>query len=215
MEAVWPGVLSSGTLNDDYVQNIEKYSRAAKAGDWTTVFATLDSDHWLTANQWRLSSTSWFTSLHQAAYLGAPPQVVQGLIERGAWRSLKTAQGERPVDIARRKGHHHLVELLDVREPTQTEQHTFDAWGEHLAELIRLRTKDYDPVRFREVPTEVVALESLRSLWFSWPGMYGGFSISVDGDKLVVDSWSRVSYGSGQTHLITQSGCDLVADGTV
>ena len=45
--------------------------------------------------------------------------------------------------------------------------------------------------------------------------MYGGFSMSIQEDQLVVASWSRVVDGSGQRHVITESGCELVEEGFV
>src|SRR5947207_4253139 len=58
-------------------------------------------------------ATSWYAPLHQAAHGGAPPDVVNRLIAVDAWRALRTASGERPVDIARRRGHLHLLDLLE------------------------------------------------------------------------------------------------------
>jgi hypothetical protein len=45
--------------------------------------------------------------------------------------------------------------------------------------------------------------------------MYGGFSYRLDGDHLIVESWSRVVGGSGQRHVIDERGTRLVADGFV
>lgn len=56
---------------------------------------------------------------------GAPVEVVTRLIELGAWRGLRNAAGERPVDIARRRGHRRLLDILEpplrVRMPPETE----------------------------------------------------------------------------------------------
>jgi hypothetical protein len=35
------------------------------------------------------------------------------LLQLGAWRTLRTAQGERPLEIAERQGHAHLRKLLE------------------------------------------------------------------------------------------------------
>ena len=45
--------------------------------------------------------------------------------------------------------------------------------------------------------------------------MYGGFSMSIHRGRLIVKSWSRVVGGSGQAHVITESGCVLVEEGFV
>ena len=56
-------------------------------------------------------------------------------------------------------------------------------------------------------------------MWFSVPGMYGGFrygfeSFGVDG-KLIAESWSRIVGGSGQRHEITSEGTRLLDEGFV
>lgn len=55
---------------------------------------------------------------------------------------------------------------------------------------------------------------------FPVPGMYGGFYYYLDvGEysdfQLNVDSWSRISEGSGQTHIITVNDKELVDEGYV
>lgn len=215
MSIGWPGVIDPELLKASYVANINRLADAAKAGNWAEVFTVLDSEPLLNPNQWRISGKSWFTPLHQAAWLGASAEVVEQLIRRGGWRSLRNANGERPVDIAQKQGHHHLLEPLTVREPGEQELQKFAAWDRHLTELIAERTRTLDPVKFRPVATEVIALEPLESLWFAYPGMYGGFSLSIHRGRLCVESWSRVVGGSGQAHVITENGCVLVEEGFV
>lgn len=159
--------------------------------------------------------TSWFAPLHQAAFLGAPVAVAKRLLELGAWRSLRNADGDRPIDLAERHGHHHLREALAVPELNAHEKRRFAAWDEHLLALVSERTRTLDAVKVRPVQTEVIALDQLDSLWFSYPGMYGGFNMSIHKDRLHVESWSRVVGGSGQAHVITESGCVLVEEGFV
>lgn len=101
MSANWPGVIEPKPFNKSHVDNINKLADAAKAGEWDEVFGLIDSDHWLSPHQWRISGTSWFAPLHQAAWLGASPDVVDELIRRGAWRSLRSASSDRAVDCAR------------------------------------------------------------------------------------------------------------------
>lgn len=215
MSIEWPGVIDTEALKASYIDDVNCLVDAAKAGDWAEVLKLLDSGGGLNVNQWRVSGRSWFTPLHHAAWLGAPVDVVEQLIRRGAWRSLRSTDGERPVEIAQKRGHHHLLESLGVRETAEHEKQTFAAWDRHLAELIAERTQMLRPVRFRPVPTEVIALEQLENLWFGYPGMYGGFDMSIHHDRLFVESWSRVVGGSGQAHVITEGGCVLVDEGFV
>ncbi|MGP9736079.1 hypothetical protein ACT3SQ_16170 [Brachybacterium sp. AOP42-C2-15] len=215
MSAEWPGILDPEVMNENIVEASHRLADAAKAGRWEVVTDLLESGQAQNANQWRFGGTSWFTPLHQAAWLGAPAEVAENLIRLGAWRSLRTADGARAVDLARARGHHHLLEVLAVPEPTERDQQTFAAWDQHLADLIAERTGRLDPAESRPVPTEVIALDRLESLWFPYPGMYGGFSMSIHRDLLIVKSWSRVVDGSGQGHVITESGCELVEEGFV
>jgi hypothetical protein len=215
MRAEWPGILDPEVINESLVDAYHRLADAAKTGRWDKVLDLLESGQAQDANQWRFGGTSWFTPLHQAAWLGAPVEVAERLIRIGAWRSLRTADGARAVDLAQTRGHHHLLETLGVPELTEREQQKFAAWDQHLEALIAERTKPLDPVRSRPVPTEVIALDRLESLWFPYPGMYGGFTMSIREDRLVVASWSRVVDGSGQRHVITVSGCELVEEGFV
>ncbi|MFE6733336.1 hypothetical protein [Microbacterium sp. NPDC057650] len=213
--AEWPGILDADALNPDYVDEVHRLVDAAKADDWAAVFALLDAPIRASINQWRIGGKSWFTPLHQAAFLGAPVDVVEELVRRGAWRSLRTADGDRPIDLAEKNGHRHLLETLAVHTPDDRERRRFAAWDRHLAALIAERTERLDTVRFRPVPTEVIALEAFETLWFHFPGMYGGFGMSIHRDRLFVESWSRVVGGSGQAHVITEAGCVLVEEGFV
>ena len=56
-------------------------------------------------------------------------------------------------------------------------------------------------------------------MWFAVPGMYGGFSYLLESPgvqaKIVIESWCRVSGGSGQRHEITSEGSRLVEEGFV
>ena len=55
--------------------------------------------------------------------------------------------------------------------------------------------------------------------WFAVPGIYGGFRYQwqpdENGIKLMVESWSRVSDGSGQRHEVRIEGSRLIAEGFV
>ena len=52
---------------------------AAKVGDWKTEFELFDDPtERVDVNWWRPGGTAWFTVLHQAAWPGAPLEVVGG-----------------------------------------------------------------------------------------------------------------------------------------
>ncbi|MFE6994516.1 hypothetical protein ACFVAE_01010 [Microbacterium sp. NPDC057659] len=214
-DADWPGILDPDALNPERVDAADRLADAAKANDWQAVFALLDVPTRADVNQWRIGGSSWFAPLHQAAFLGAPAGVVEDLLRRGAWRSLRNADGDRPIDLAEKRGHRHLLDALAVHTPDDRERRRFAAWDRHLLALIAERIARLDPVRFRPVPTEVIALERFETLWFGYPGMYGGFGMSIHRGRVFVESWSRVVGGSGQAHVITEDGCVLVEEGFV
>ena len=66
--------------------------------------------------------------------------------------------------------------------------------------------------------TELLDTDAPKA-WFPVPGMYGGFSYWLEGEKsetrLVTESWCRVVEGSGQRHIITAAGSQLVDEGFV
>lgn len=215
MASTWQGVLDPDALNDALVDSAARLADAAKAGRWDTVFDLVENDLWGDPNRWRIDGRSWFAPLHQVAWHGAPVDVAERLLRAGAWRSLRTADGDRPIDIARRRGHDHLLETLAVRDLSTGAQAKYAAWDSRLVDLIAERTRMLDPVRFRPVPTELMVSEQMENLWVSYPGMYGGFNLFVHRGRLLVESWSRIAGGSGQAHVITESGCVLVEEGFI
>lgn len=154
------------------------------------------------------------------AHCGASVEIVQQLLTMGAWRTLKNADGDRPVDIARIKGHHHLLTLLEPvykrqvsPEILQSIQENFHSVicgrAEKLVQEHSLRLPELEPLLEMEEP----------QMWFPLPGMYGGFKYYLQGSgddiKLISESWCRVIEGSGQQHEITSEGSKLVAQGFV
>src|SRR5947207_11637393 len=111
-DPVWDGVTRVETLNPQAAIARHRLADAAKAGDWETALALLAQDSRL-INSTRPGGSALYTVLHKAAYGGAPISVVEKLLGLGAWRTLRTAQGERALDIAERQGHWHLRELLE------------------------------------------------------------------------------------------------------
>jgi hypothetical protein len=56
-----------------------------------------------------------------------------------------------------------------------------------------------------------------EKIWFMVPGMGGGFGyrLTQGGDEpaLTTESWSRFAEGSGQQHVFTTAGYQIVARG--
>lgn len=211
----WHGTLDAGALKDHVVEQRHALADAAKRGDWPAVIHLLDTSAWLSPNCWRLGGTSYFAPLHQAAWLGASAEVVSGLIDRGAWRTLRVADGRLPLDLATERGHGHLLDLLTpprLDRPMSPEK--IAAIDRHLAAVVDGRTQPLG-VRLRHPSIEVLTGVPDGRLWYPVPGMYGGFSIRLREHHLYVESWCRVVGGSGEAHVITADGATLVDEGFV
>jgi len=224
----WNGVLNPRLIIDSAVAASHELADAAKAGDWTTVFRLLDQKaDLLEINWWRPGGTAWFTVLHQVAWHGAPVQVANELIHRGALRTTVDSRGRTPYDVLManersnakavvlRRTHRALAECL-APPPTRLTSRAISALDQHLGEVIdgRIRGSLYDgrdPRELLRYPSAAVLHEAPnQQLWFPVPGFYGGFLITLQGDTLDVQSWCRVIGGSEQAHLVTEHGATLV-----
>ncbi|KUI09923.1 hypothetical protein AU190_05790 [Mycolicibacterium acapulense] len=237
MTFVWNGVHDTSLLHDGVVSSGHRLADAAKSGDWSTVFEMLDDPRQpVDVNWWRPDGTAWFTVLHQAAWHGAPNDVVAALIRRGALRSLPDSRGRTPYDVRCEKkrekvtaggygGHERRSLSTSLRHlkppPSELNVEELYSLNSHLADLIdgRIRGRLFHGRNPRAVlrypPVEILPEIPGNDLWFPVPGMYGGFDISLRGSVLEVKSWCRVVGGSGQAHLVTTAGCILVDEGFV
>lgn len=219
MDIIWDGITQSKSLNKDAANARFRIADAAKSCEWSTVFEIL-TEYSEFINSCRPSGESLFAPLHQAAYAGASTDIVRRLIELGAWRTLQNARGERAVDVAERRGHH---QLRDILSPVLKHRVPIGV-------LLKIQSNFHEVIRGRidrELPNNELRLPELEPLleldrpqtWFPVPGMYGGFSyrlesLGVDA-VLVTESWCRVVGGSGQRHEITSKGSRLVDEGFV
>lgn len=209
-DPVWHGV-----LDDHKFPAAHQLADLSKAGAWGAVLDLLETQHALTPNRWRPGGSSWYTPLHQAAWHGAPAEVVGRLVALGAFRSLRTATGLRARDIADERGHRHLLEVLQPPSHHSCDEETLPWLELHLANLVESRIRPQLPIRLRHPSLEVLLELPGGHLWYPVPGMYGGFSIRLREDHLYVESWVRVVGGSGRGHVITRDGAVLVRSGFV
>jgi hypothetical protein len=216
----WQGVLDTSVMADDMVAAGHQLADAAKAGNWPAVMQVLDRKwSWLVINQWRPGGGAWFTALHQAAWHGAPTEVVAELLDRGSLRSLRDSEGRTAFDVAvEHDGTPALLELLRVpRSPLMPTQ--IRALDARLAELIdgRIHGRVYDG-NLRKVlrypPVEILHELPGQRVWFPMPAKYG-FHIELQRGALEVKSWCGLVEGSGQAHLVTAEGSVLVDQGFV
>ncbi|HSF30686.1 MAG TPA: ankyrin repeat domain-containing protein [Candidatus Tectomicrobia bacterium] len=219
MDIIWDGTTRSETLGPSRANARQELANSARVYDWPRVLAML-TEHPEFVNALRPGGRSLYAPLHQAAHGGASIDVVQRLLDLGAWRTLQNARGERPVDVARRMSRTHLGSVLQPEYKRHVplgillkiQSHFHAVIRERAARLIEehaLRLPELEPLLELERPT----------IWFPIPGMAGGFSYwleEVDVEaKLITESWCRMVDGSGQRHEITSAGSLLVDEGFV
>jgi hypothetical protein len=219
MDIVWDGITQPRTLTDEAAKCRSELADAARAYNWPRVLE-LVSAHPQLVNSCRLGGTSLFAPLHQAAYGGASVDVINELVEFGAWRTLQNARGERPIDVAERKGHQRIREALEPVYKHRVPVGLLLKVQSYFHEVIKGRASDLVKEHALRLPELEPLLELDRpQTWFAVPGMYGGFSYRLESfgvePKLVAESWCRVAEGSGQRHEITVEGSRLVAQGFV
>ncbi len=216
---VWDGITRSETLHEDAAAKRQALADAARCYNWAGVFEILSGRQEL-INTTRPGGSALYAPLHQAAHGGAPVEVVERLVGLGGWRTLQNSRGERPVDVAERQGHRHLLGVL----APQYKHHV------PLGILLKIQSRFHAVIRGREeqlVRQHALRLPELESLleldrpqiWFAVPGMFGGFGYRLEAAgveaKLISESWCRVADGSGQRHEITSAGSLLVGEGFV
>lgn len=217
---VWDGIIGADAFGDALADTRHALADAGRNGDWATVLEIVARQASL-VNATRPGGTSLYAPLHQAAYGGAPPDVVAGLLRAGAWRMLRNAQRERPVDIALTRGHRSLVEWLTPQPVRFVPDDTLSNIQRHFHQMIvgRIAHLRVDVLRLPELEPLLELDAQAGPVWFAVPGMYGGFryALRAEGEAamLVSTSWCRVAAGSGQRHEITADGCTLVDEGFV
>ena len=219
MSAVWDGTTRVESLKDWANEVRHRLADHAKRYEWDAVFAIL-AEHPRYVNAWRPGGSSWYAPLHQAAHGGAPLPVVERLLAAGAWRGLRTAEGERPVDIAARRGWTHLLDRLRPQPRLHVPTDQLQAIQRNFHDVIHGRVHELvTRERLRLPELEVLLDLDKPRVWFPVPGMYGGFEFWLETEqdqvRLVTDSWSRVVGGSGQRHVVTADGAQLVKEGFV
>ncbi len=209
---VWNCSYTAESANEFVTATLSALADAAEADNWPRVLEILAKDGAF-INCCRLGGTSLFAPLHHAAHAGVPVEVVQCLIECGAWRSLRDARGERPVDIAERMGHRHLSGILQPQFKKQVPLDVLLKIQSHFHAVIRAQIRT-DGLR---LPDLEPMLELDPPMFFPVHGMFGGFNYCLEAigaeAKLVSESWSRVVDGAGKRHEITSEGSRLVAEG--
>lgn len=213
----WNGVVSSELIKEEYAKTCHLVSDYAKRFDWNNLIELLSSNRNL-VNSVRLNGNSYYTPLHQAALGGAPIEIVEKLIEFGAWRSLVNSNNETPLDIATKNAKKHLCEILRPSFWTEISNIQIKKIETNFHNVILERINQLPSKKGLRLPKLSVLFENKQSsFWFPVPGMYGGFNYwwDIENKVLVSDSWCRVVGGSGQRHIIKADDYQLIDQGFV
>jgi hypothetical protein len=206
----WDGRTLRSSYSADVVRGRDQLADDARAGRWPDMLELLAERPWW-VNSSRLGGRSAAAPLHQVAWHGADPFIVERLLVLGAWRTLRTNMGLRAVDIAERRGHKHLMEILRPVPVHPVPEQVLSGLEQHLRLLIygrapglilahRLRPPELGPLTEQDLP----------QMRFLVPKMHGGFNIELQGEELTVHSFNRVRGGWAQTHLVTMDSIKLL-----
>ncbi|KAF2848222.1 HET-domain-containing protein [Plenodomus tracheiphilus IPT5] len=180
---MWPGNFVRTKFSKAYCDQRDLFSTAAYHGRWEEVFRLCDvaqdeyGENW--ANVIRLRSPhqadelSFWTPLHQAAYLRAPINVIKMLISKGALRTIRTqnwSEGKHPhrdltaAEMAQSKRHHHVADILAPVIYHTIPHRTLARLQALFHEMIRADWEHVDDV----ILPDLVALTELRvpEMWF-------------------------------------------------
>lgn len=194
-EQTWHGTMRALSLDKHAAQARQQLADCAKQYDWPGVFAVLEAAPGL-VNSARPGGKSWYAPLHQAAHTGAVVDVVERLVQLGAWRGLRNAAGERPVDIARRREHAHLLGALEPPRRVEVPAESLRRIQVYFHAVIRARVQhlvDKHAVRLPEL--EVLLELAEPRMWFPVPDMHGRFEFWLEpdgpGTRLIVDAFAE------------------------
>ena len=178
-EQTWDGTTRVTSPQSPQVLIRQRLADCAKRYDWPGVFAVLDTDPGL-VNAVRPGGTSWFAPLHQAAHAGAAVEVVERLVGLGAWRALRNAAGERPVDLARSRDHAHLLSALEPPRRADVPAETLRRIQVYFHAVIRARVGHLVAEHALRLPELDVLLElDEPRMSFPVPAMHGRFEFRL------------------------------------
>ncbi|MFE9976082.1 ankyrin repeat domain-containing protein [Streptomyces hirsutus] len=201
----WDGLTDREHFGDWYRQERDRFADRARDADWDGLFEELGRQPgWV--NLPRPGKRSGFAPLHQAAWHGADFAVVSRLIAHGAWRTQRTRDGRRAVDLARERGHTHLLQLLEpvvVRHlPSPA-----DALEHHFHALLRESTgRCFEQIEHLLPPLSPLTEGPSVEIVFKVVGMMGGFTYRLEEDVVHVHGHSRMDADSGQYYRVTPEG---------
>ncbi|GCB45053.1 ankyrin repeat domain-containing protein [Streptomyces sp. NL15-2K] len=206
----WDALTDRDRFGDWYREKRDRFADTARDADWDGLFEELGR-HPERVNLPRPGNRSGFAPLHQAAWHGADFAVVSRLIAHGAWRTQRTRDGRRAVDVAREQGHTHLLELL---EPVVVRQLPSppDVLEHHFHSLLRERTgRCFEEIEHLLPPLSPLTEGPAVEAFFRVVGMMGGFTYrlgtyGLEEDVLHVHGHSRMDADDGDHYRVTTEG---------
>src|SRR5699024_5468000 len=143
--------------------------------------------------------------LHQAAIHGAPVDVVETMIELGAWPSLSDSRGWLPVDLALLHGRSELAALLAPVEVGQHDSALFRVLTHRLGKLMADVMKEDSVPRFRTPQVAVIA-EAGGEMDFDLTGSGHHFRVFLEEGELLVEHTSAGSDEGGIVYRVDGTG---------
>lgn len=217
MDLEWCGIYKSEHFNKETREILINLEQSLKGQKWDDYFSVLEENPGF-INIPFMDSPRWYSPFHYLIEENSPVEIIEQFINKGAWRTLKTMNGEKAIDIARRNRYEHLYSVLEPRYVRTVNLDLLLRIQQNFHKVIIGRINILPEWKYLRLPDLEVLLENENSqMWFSVPGMYGGFNFELafksKTTKLISESWSRVAGGSGQRHEITSRGSKLVAEG--
>jgi hypothetical protein len=191
----WDGTTRVASLDARTVEVRQRLADCAKRYDWPGVFAVLDAEPGL-VNAARPGGRSWYAPLHQAAHAGTAADVVGRLVELGAWRGLRNAAKQRPVDLARRGQHAHLIGMLEPLIRIEVPAETLRRIQVYFHAVIQARVQHLVDQHALRLPELEVLLElDEPRMSFPVPGLHGRFEFWLEpagaDTRLIVDAFAE------------------------
>ena len=218
MNYEWDGVTKSKTTNDERDSKLNNLFQLVEECDWNKIIREIKKSPEL-INSIKPDGINGFTLLHYAAVNNINVNFVKQLLKYGAWKTIRSFDGDTAFDIAERLSNTAVVSILKPEYKIIIPHKEVRILEKYFHELIYEITEGLVIENSLRLPQLEVLLELGEvCMWFPVPGMYGGFNFyftNMNGDfKLVSESWSRIVGESEQKHEISLNGILLVDEGT-
>lgn len=224
----WDGWISAKKMAPEGANRRRRLFDAASANNWPSVFLILDEQRETSPNfkinSIRLDDPTWYSLLHYAVQGDAPVEVMEELLAKGHFRSIRCKNGERPVDTAKRLDRTDLVPLLNPLNKHDIPKRKLAILEDQFHQLIHKNTglsKD----EFRFPPLEVLLERDDLTMSFFVSNRFGGFVYRLAkvglplGFDATIEDWVLLTKDfdrMGDTehfYLVTPYGSLLVSKG--